>query len=63
MSFFLGHKEINLRFKLPKGKASNLLRRINLLQHNFQSTEITILTKEGQITEYDFCAKILEAFR
>ncbi|MGA8831836.1 MAG: DUF499 domain-containing protein [Desulfomonilaceae bacterium] len=63
MSLPLGHKEINLRFKLPKGKASNLLGIINLLQHNFQSTEITIRTKDGQITEDDYDAKILEAFR
>jgi len=36
---------------------------INLLQHNFQSTEITIRTKDGEITEDDYDAKILEAFR
>jgi hypothetical protein len=63
MSLPLGHKEIDLRFKLPKGKASNLMFIINLLQHNFQSTEITIRTKDGQITEDDYDAKILEAFR
>jgi hypothetical protein len=59
----LGLREVNLRFKLPKGKASNLMFIINLLQHNFQSTEITIRTKDGQITEDDYDAKILEAFR
>ncbi len=56
-------KELNLRFNLPKGKASEILRTINYIQQKFNKTEISIRALDGTLSEQDYENKILEALR
>jgi hypothetical protein len=53
-------REINLKFKIPRGKVSQLYGIMNLLQTKFQSLEIQIKANEGSISEDDFINKIKE---
>ncbi|MBU4220744.1 MAG: DUF499 domain-containing protein [Euryarchaeota archaeon] len=55
--------EIQLRFKVPKGKIANIMGVMNLLQSKFETLEIELIANEGAITEQDYEDKIKEAFR
>lgn len=55
--------ELDLRFNLPKGKASEILRTINYIQQKFNKTELCIRASDGSLTEQDYENKILEALR
>jgi hypothetical protein len=54
-------KELILRFKVPRGRISEIMRAMNYLQTKFQSLEIEIKAKDGHISEEDFTNKIKEA--
>ncbi len=55
--------EIQLRFKVPKGKIANIMGVMNLLQSKFETLEIELIANDGAITEQDYEDKIKEAFR
>jgi hypothetical protein len=55
--------EIQLRFKVPKGKIANIMGVMNLLQSKFESLEIELIATDGAISEQDYEDKIREAFR
>lgn len=52
---------LTLRFKIPRGKISEIMRTMNYLQTKFQSLEIEIKATDGHISEEDFINKIKEA--
>ncbi len=54
---------IQLRFEIPKGKVSNIMGVINLLQSKFETVEIALTAKQGTISEQDYEDKIEETFR
>jgi len=54
-------KELVLRFKVPRGRISEVMRAMNYLQTKFQSLEMEIKATEGHISEEDFTNKIKEA--
>jgi hypothetical protein len=54
-------KELILRFKVPRGQISEIMRAMNYLQTKFQSLEIEIKATDGHISEEDFTNKIKEA--
>ena len=56
-------RRLTLRFTLPFGQASSLLGLLNLLQHRFQTIEITIRLHDGEISEADVESKIRETFQ
>jgi len=56
-------KEIYLRFIVPKGKVSNIMGVMNLLQSKFNTLELHLSAKDGSITQQDYEDKIEEAFR
>ena len=53
---------IHLRFRVPKGKVSNIMGVMNLLQSKFETLEIGITARDGSISEQDYEEKIEEAF-
>jgi hypothetical protein len=57
------HSELQLRFTLPLGQASNLLGLLNLLQARFRNLQITIQASDGSITDAEVEDKVREAFR
>ncbi|MCX5850425.1 MAG: DUF499 domain-containing protein [Deltaproteobacteria bacterium] len=58
-----GKKEVRLRFKVPKGKVSNIMGIMNFLQSKFNSLEIELTATDGKMTEQEFEDKIEETFR
>jgi hypothetical protein len=56
-------KEVYLKFKVPKGKVSNIMGVMNLLQSKFNTLELQLLAKDGGISQQDYEDKIEEAFR
>jgi hypothetical protein len=54
-------KELILRFKVPRGRISEIMRTMNYLQTKFQSLEIEIRATDGHISQEDFINKIKEA--
>ncbi len=56
-------KKIHLKFTLPKGKVSDIMGVMNLLQSKFDRLEIELLAEDGEISESDYDNKIEEAFR
>ena len=53
----------NVRFKVPRGKISNIMGIMNLLQSKFENLEIEIVATDGSISDQDYEDKIMEAFR
>ena len=56
-------KRVELRFQVPKGKVANIMGVMNLLQSKFETLEIKLMAKDGEISEQDYEDKIEEAFR
>ena len=54
---------IQLKFRVPKGKVSGIMGVMNLLQNKYETLEIEIIAKDGEISEQDYEDKIEEAFR
>jgi len=55
-------ESLNLSFRLPKGKASDVMRIVNYLHEKYQNIQLTISASEGSITKQEFENKIAEAF-
>jgi len=55
--------KVHLKFQVPKGKVSQIMGVMNLLQSKFGSLQIEITATEGQISEQDYEDKIKESFR
>jgi hypothetical protein len=53
---------VNLKFTIPKGKVSNIMGIMNLLQLKFDVLEIEINARKGAIKTQEYEDKILEAF-
>ena len=53
---------VHLRFRVPKGKVSNIMGVMNLLQSKFDTLEIGLTARDGAISEQDYEEKIEEAF-
>jgi hypothetical protein len=56
-------KELELKFRIPRGKIAQLMGVMNYLQSKFQSLEMEIRAKEGSITENEYADKIKEAMK
>ncbi|MEK9150161.1 MAG: hypothetical protein AAB267_08980, partial [Candidatus Desantisbacteria bacterium] len=56
-------KQVELRFQVPKGKVSNIMGIMNLLDNKFETLKIEIIANDGAISEQDYEDKIEEAFR
>ena len=55
--------EIKLRFQVPKGKVSDIMGMMNFLQSKFDSLEIELIAREGEISEQEYEDKIEETLR
>ena len=55
--------KVQLKFRVPKGKISNVMGVMNLLQNKFETLEIELIARDGNISEQDYEDKIKEAFR
>lgn len=53
-------EKIFLKFRIPKGKVSNIMGMLNYLQSKFENLEIEISATEGSISEQDYEDKINE---
>ncbi|HPD39821.1 MAG TPA: hypothetical protein PK411_15855, partial [Mesotoga infera] len=53
---------LDLTFRLPKGKSSDVMRIVNYLHEKYQNIQLTISASEGSITKQDYENKIAEAF-
>ncbi|MDI6716325.1 MAG: DUF499 domain-containing protein [Actinomycetota bacterium] len=58
-----GHKEIELNFEVPTGKAFDVARVLNYLRTKFSKVKVVISAKDGQISEQDYEDKVKEAFK
>jgi len=58
-----GKSKVQLRFEVPKGKVSQIMGVMNLLQSKFGFLEIEIIATNGEISEQDYEDKIKESFR
>jgi hypothetical protein len=56
-------KELELRFRIPRGKVSQIMGLMNYLQSKFQQLELQIRAKEGSMSEEEYAAKIREALQ
>ena len=56
-------KNINLSFKIPKGKVSDIFRIVNLIQMQFESVYIDIKATDGSMSKQDYQNKIIEALQ
>ncbi|WP_448589007.1 ATP-binding protein [Thermodesulfobium sp.] len=56
-------KNINLSFKIPKGKVSDIFRIVNLIQTQFESVYIDIKATDGSMSKQDYQNKIIEALQ
>ncbi len=56
-------QELDLKFKIPRGKTSQLMGVMHYLQSKFQSMELEIRARDGSISEDDYSNKIREALR
>ena len=54
---------MQLKFQVPKGKISNIMGVMNLLQNKFETLQIELVACDGNISEQDYEDKIKEAFR
>lgn len=56
-------EQVRLNFQVPRGRISDIMGLMNLLQNKFQNLEIDITATEGSISEQDYEDKIKETFR
>ncbi len=56
-------KTVELKFKLPKGKALEIGKMLNLLDLHFEDIEIKIKANKGKITQNDYESKIEETLK
>jgi hypothetical protein len=56
-------REIQLRFKVPRGKITQIMGIMNYLQSKFQLLEMEIAAKNGSVSEEEYSGKIIEALR
>ena len=54
--------DVHLRFCVPKGKASNIMGVMNLLQSKFDILEVGLTARDGAFSEQDYEEKIEEVF-
>jgi hypothetical protein len=59
----ISKNKIHLKFTVPHGKLSDIMRTLNLIQRKFNKLEIEVTATEGNITDQDYEDKILETFR
>lgn len=55
--------KVQLKFQVPKGKISNIMGVMNLLQNKFETLQIELIACDGNMSEQDYEDKIKEAFR
>lgn len=55
--------KLKIRFKIPKGKVSDIMRMMNFIQSKFETLEIELLAQDGKISEQDYENIIKETFR
>lgn len=55
--------KVQLKFQVPKGKISNIMGVMNLLQNKFETLKMELIACDGNISEQDYEDKIKEAFR
>jgi len=56
-------KELELKFKIPRGKIAQLMGVMNYLLSKFQSLEMEIRAEDGSLSEDEYSNKIKEALR
>lgn len=56
-------EKVRLNFQVPRGRISDIMGLMNLLQNKFQNLEIDITATQGSISEQDYEDKIKETFR
>ena len=56
-------RQLRLRFKLPRGKLSDVLSVIRYLQSKFEGTRVELSLEKGAMSERDYQDKVVEAFR
>jgi len=56
-------KELELKFRIPRGKISQLMGVMHFLQSKFQSLEMEIRAKDGSMSEDEYSNKIKEALQ
>jgi len=56
-------RRLRIRLTVPKGKVSDLMGVMNLLQHKFNRLEVMLSADEGEISDQEYEDKIQEAFR
>lgn len=54
--------QLQLRFRVPKGKVSDIMGVMNFLQSKFEILEIELSAKDGMLSEQEYEEKIEEAF-
>jgi len=54
--------KIELKFSVPKGKVSNIMGVMNLLQSKFSTLEISLTARDGKMSQQDYEEKIEETF-
>jgi hypothetical protein len=58
-----GRKKVHLKFQVPKGRVSQIMGVMNLLQSKFNTLEIELEATDGEISDQDYEDKIKESFR
>ncbi len=56
-------EELDLKFRIPRGKIAQLMGVMNYLQSKFQSLEMEIRARDGSMSEDEYSNKIKEALR
>ncbi|MCX7817116.1 MAG: hypothetical protein N2317_06370, partial [Syntrophales bacterium] len=56
-------KEIRLKFEVPKGKVSNIMGIMNLLQSKFNALSLELRASDGSLSKQEYEDKVLEALR
>lgn len=58
-----GKNELSLRFRVPRGKVSQIMGMMNFLQSKFQSLDVELTARDGSLSEEEYASKIKEALR
>ncbi|MBW1973466.1 MAG: ATP-binding protein [Deltaproteobacteria bacterium] len=56
-------RELKLRFNLPKGKVRDITNMLINLQSKFETLELNLVARDGEISEMEYEDKILELFQ
>jgi hypothetical protein len=56
-------ERVEMSFEVPRGRVSDLMGVLNLLQSNFERINIQLEAEQGSISEQDYEDKVREAFR